>query len=525
MQLFQYDRLESKYSNEENIMDGLLNELQSNKQAILNFETETTESKQETENCNKMTESKKEETENCNEMTETSKEETERQCYTVTQINSMIEESLQSIGYIWVEGEITELTSSTKGHIYITLKDSQDLNSKTNQIRVTVWNFIAHKLSLSLKIGDKIQIYGCITIYASQYNMTAKIIDMCGEGKLWQEYLLMKHELQKLGYFDKSHKKKIPFLPRIIGIVTSKNGAAIKDILNNLLNRFPNVHVMIFDVPVQGKGAAEEIAKMIDWINQIDLGIQVLIIGRGGGSIEDLWAFNEKVVADAIFNSNIPILSAVGHERDHLISDEVADDFAITPTHAAEKIIPKLQDLEQCLNQQQDKLQKAICNFLCTKKTQLDGLEHHRALSKPQNDVIYYKQKLNEIEQKLPYLLRDTIQTRIQFLSDQERKLQRFQPTEKVKSLQEQLFYLEKQLIQCTLKKQEDAKNQLQNYQYRLEALNPYAVLGRGYNITYSQDGKLITHKEQVHKGDFIWTRMENTWIKSQVLDTGDNPK
>lgn len=516
-------------------MDSLFNEVQS-KQTILNFDTETTketdtsketiEAKKEIaeqQNCNEKTETKKEETDNSNETEEPSKE--ERQCYTVTEINSMIEESLQAIGSIWVEGEITELTSSTKGHIYITLKDSQNTASKTNQIRVTVWNFIAQKLSLSLKIGDKIQIYGCITIYASQYNMTAKIIDMCGEGKLWQEYLMMKHELQKLGYFDKAHKKKMPFLPKTIGIVTSKNGAAIKDILNNLLNRFPNVHVMIFDVPVQGKGAAEEIAKMIDWINQIDLGIQVLIIGRGGGSIEDLWAFNEKVVADAIYNSNIPILSAVGHERDHLISDEVADDFAITPTHAAEKIIPKLQDLEQCLNQQQDKLQKAIFNFICTKKTQLDGLEHHRALSKPQNDVIYYKQKLNEIEQKLPYLLRDTIKTKIQFLSDQERKLQRFQPTEKVKSLQEQLFYLEKQLIQFTIKRQEDAKNQLQNYQYRLDALNPYAVLGRGYNITYSQDGKLITNKEQVHKGDFIWTRMENTWIKSQVLDTGDNPK
>lgn len=449
----------------------------------------------------------------------------EKKCYSITEISNILLKTMKNIGNIWLEGEITECVNS-KGSIYLTLKDPNNPETKTNQIRATLWSYIIRRLDVFPKVGDKVQIYGDISLYASQYSINIRLIEYFGEGRLLQRYMRLKRQLGESGYFDMYHKKRLPFLPKTIGIITSKDGAAIHDMLNSILSRFENVHIYVCDTKVQGQGAAEDIANAIQCMNEANLGIEVLIIGRGGGSMEDLWAFNEKVVADAIYNSQIPIISAVGHERDHPLSDFVSDAFAITPTQAGEKVIPKMQDLIQKLEDSRRKLKYCI-NYQYQNRVDLIlYLSSHRAFQNTKNKVILHQQSLQENQNKLQYLKQDIIQRRQNILHEQEIQLQKFQPLTKINTLKEQLNLLEHKLIQCIQNKQKDLSNQLHGFEYKLDALNPLSVLQRGYSIAYSKNGEqILSHKSQVQVGDIIWTRMEKTWICSQVINTGDLDK
>ena len=303
--------------------------------------------------------------------------------YKVGELTQGIKVVLESaFSNIWVEGEISNFTSHSSGHFYFTLKDER------SEIKCTFFKGYNEKVKFEVKDGMQVLCFGKIGIYAQRglYQLNVAKMEPRGIGALQLAFEQLKEKLFKEGFFDESSKKVIPVLPERIGIVTSPTGAAIRDMLHVLEKRFANVEVLIGPARVQGKGSGEEIASAIQDLNKLD-SVDVIIVGRGGGSLEDLWAFNEEVVARAIFASKIPIISAVGHEVDWTISDFVADLRAPTPSVAAERVILKKSDIIEKL----DDIEKRIKDY-------------------PLEAVKEYEQRLDEIEKDLDLRFRHYIQ-------------------------------------------------------------------------------------------------------------------
>ena len=303
--------------------------------------------------------------------------------YKVGELTQGIKVVLESaFSNIWVEGEISNFTSHSSGHFYFTLKDER------SEIKCTFFKGYNEKVKFEVKDGMQVLCFGKIGIYAQRglYQLNVAKMEPRGIGALQLAFEQLKEKLFKEGFFDESSKKVIPVLPERIGIVTSPTGAAIRDMLHVLEKRFANVEVLIGPARVQGKGSGEEIASAIQDLNKLD-SVDVIIVGRGGGSLEDLWAFNEEIVARAIFASKIPIISAVGHEVDWTISDFVADLRAPTPSVAAERVIVKKSDIIEKL----DDIEKRIKDY-------------------PLEAVKEYEQRLDEIEKDLDLRFRHYIQ-------------------------------------------------------------------------------------------------------------------
>ncbi len=256
---------------------------------------------------------------------------------------------------VWVMGEVSNLRTSPSGHTYFSLKDSKAL------LKAALFKGVAAKVPFQIKDGMELICHGNLSVYekGSDLNLVVTSCEPKGVGALQLAFEQLKQKLAKEGLFDSSKKKPLPFLPRKIGVITSPTGAAIRDILNILNRRFPNIEVLLYPVRVQGEGSAPEIAAAIDWMNK-NSGADVLIVGRGGGSLEDLWAFNEEVVARAIFASTLPIISAVGHEIDFTIADFVADKRAPTPSAAAEIVVPRKEDLSKFVGDKRLQLIRAL---------------------------------------------------------------------------------------------------------------------------------------------------------------------
>ena len=287
------------------------------------------------------------------------KQKTEK-LFTVSEITRKIRTSLEhDFSNISIVGEISNIRRPSSGHVYLTLKD------ENAQIQAVVFRNTASKIKFELKDGMEIISYGSITVYEprGQYQIIIDQIEPKGIGALQLAFQQLKEKLEKEGLFDVSRKKPIPFIPQKIGIVTSPTGAAIKDILNIIERRFANVEILLYPVKVQGDGAAEEIAEAIVELNKLP-DIDVIIAGRGGGSLEDLWAFNEEVVARSIYNSTIPVISAVGHEIDITIADLVADIRALTPSEAGELVVPQKDLLLNILEKCKSRLFQSLTNKL-----------------------------------------------------------------------------------------------------------------------------------------------------------------
>ena len=263
----------------------------------------------------------------------------------VTDLNKYIKNKIaedENLSNIIVKGEISNFKHHYTGHLYFTLKDENSL------IKCIMFKSYAQKLNFEPKDGMKVYIFGAVSVFERDgvYQIYAKAMEQDGLGDLYTKYQKLKEELEKKGLFDESHKQKIPMFPKVVGVLTSQTGSVIRDIINVSTRRNPNVYIRLLPVPVQGEGAAEKIAYGIDYMNKNQLA-DVLILARGGGSLEDLWPFNEEVVANSIYNSKIPIISAVGHETDFSISDFVADLRAPTPSAAAELAVPEIYEVKQ----------------------------------------------------------------------------------------------------------------------------------------------------------------------------------
>lgn len=316
---------------------------------------------------------------------------------TISELTRKIRGSLeQEFFNLWVVGEVSNLRMPTSGHVYLTLKDADA------QLQSVMFKTVANSVKFGIRDGMEILAFGSVTVYEArgQYQLIIEHIEPKGIGALQLAFLQLKERLEKEGLFDPAHKKPLPLLPKKIAIVTSLTGAAIRDILNVINRRFARVEILIYPVKVQGEGAAQEIARAIRDLNAIP-GIDVMIVGRGGGSLEDLWAFNEEVVARSIYASRIPVISAVGHEIDVTISDLVADKRALTPTEAGELVVPRYDQVKDSLEKIKTRLIQALYNKILLTRTRLLRIKNSFSFKRPFDKIFRLQQDMDEIVQRL----------------------------------------------------------------------------------------------------------------------------
>jgi len=401
-------------------------------------------------------------------------------------IKSLIEREL---GTLWVEGEVSNFRPAASGHIYFTLKD------EGSQIPVAFFKGSQRNFKLALKDGMKVRVFGDVTLYLErgQHQIIARMIEESGKGDLQKAFEELKEKLQKEGLFETARKRPLPFLPQHIGIVTSPTGAAIQDMLNILHRRFPNLHIVIAPVKVQGDGAAAEIARAIDLLNTRQ-DLDVLIVGRGGGSIEDLWAFNEEAVARAIFRSRLPVISAVGHEIDFTISDFVADLRAPTPSAAAELVVRPRADLEEHVRGLSRRLNQSLERRALLFRNRLIRAAHSYVFREPGHLLRQHRQSIQNVRLRLVAALRGEYVERLQRVDEaQTGLLQQIQMTTREKSML------------------------LKRLEAQLRALGPRAVLERGYSITRTLDGHVVTKAKSVKAGQELETLLAEGSITSVV--------
>ena len=397
---------------------------------------------------------------------------------TISDINRIIKFTIESnsvLKNVYIKGEISNLKFHSRGHLYFSLKDE---NSKINAV---MFNYKS-VLKFIPKDGDSVLVHGRVSVYEAtgSYQIYVDSMDMDGTGNLYILFEELKKKLSSEGLFDQSHKKKIKRIPRKIGVITAPTGAAIKDIISTINKRYPLVTIYVFPTLVQGEFASKNIVRMIEYANTFD-DIDTIILGRGGGAIEDLWPFNEEIVARAIYNSRIPIISGVGHEIDFTISDFVADLRAPTPTGAAEMAVPQLSDMKNYLNQVNIRLNNTINNKINNNKRKLNDIMARNIFKNPM--IIYEKKELyfDSILERLKFSLKS-------LTSAKEKELI------KVKN-----SYILKNPHQLLEKK----GNKYLQLVSKLETLSPLLTLQRGYTMT-KKEGKVITKSTDVKKKDII---------------------
>ena len=416
--------------------------------------------------------------------------------YSVSQVNSLIKEILENNlpSRLTITGEITNWTVAQSGHAYFDLKDENAL------LPCVCWRSSLSKIKFEPENGLAVIAKGNIEVYSphGKYQFYADSMQPAGIGALQLAFEQMVKRLQEQGLFDDAHKKPLPQYPQRIGILTSESGAAVHDIQDSIHNRWPPAELFLYQVPVQGEGAAEQIAAAIKDINKRSrqLKLDVLIVGRGGGSLEDLWAFNEEVLARAIFDSKIPIISAVGHEIDTTIADLVADARASTPTKAGVVAVPDMQEVLE-----------NIANLGERLKSQLKFLVHS---SQQQSDELCFR-----LQSSVKHLLADT-RNRLYAIAEQIRKIEPHRllarKTVDLNNLHNQAKAALKTIIN-------NSKMQLTAQTNRLAALNPKSILQRGYSITTNKKtGSLVRRPQDVKIGDLISTELaKEIFIESKV--------
>ena len=388
----------------------------------------------------------------------------------VTDLNKYIKDKVAGDEYlnnVLVKGEISNFKHHYTGHLYFTLKDDNSL------IKCIMFKSFTANLKFTPKDGMKVMVFGTVSVFERDgvYQIYCKAMQEEGMGSLYKAYEELKKKLELEGLFSMEHKKKLPFMPHIVGVLTSQTGSVIRDIINVSTRRNPNVYIRLFPVPVQGEGAGEKIADAIKFMNDKNLA-DVLILARGGGSLEDLWPFNEEVVARAIYASNIPIISAVGHETDFSISDFVADLRAPTPSAAAELAVADTKELALKLENYKTRYKLAL-----KKKVELMRLQYEKCMARR-----VFKEPLQEINEKIIRL--DMI----------------------VKNMQNSI-----------INRYKDSKNEMMKAVSKLDALSPLKTLTRGYVIT-QKEGNIIKSVNDIAKDDEVELRFIDGTKNAKIM-------
>lgn len=412
---------------------------------------------------------------------------------TVSDLNNYIKTIFdrdEFLNFVCIKGEISNLKFHTRGHLYFSLKDE---NSKINAV---MFNYQGAGLNFIPKDGMNVEVRGKVNVFVAGGNYQINVTSMRedGIGNLYILFEELKKKLSQEGLFEEGIKKKLPRIPKKVGVITASTGAAVKDIISTINRRFPLTEIILFPTLVQGEGAKTNIVKMIENADNSD--VDVIILGRGGGSIEDLWAFNEEIVARAIHNCSKPIVSAVGHEIDYTISDFVADLRAPTPTAAAELVVPNQLEISRYLSDYKSRIISVLTKKLGTYEETIKKYKNNYILNNPLS--LYEKE-----EQKLDNLLEKLITTIKHRLEIEPNKIQ---------NIKEKLYNLSSRKI-------ENNTSKIENIKIKLELLNPENVLKKGYSLTLIND-KIIKSINDIEEDSIIITKIKDGTITSKVRET-----
>lgn len=436
--------------------------------------------------------------------------------WTVAQLTRRIKALLEKgVGYVWVGGEISNWKLAASGHAYFTLKD-QD-----SQIDGVMFRMRMSKLKFRPDSGIEVLVYGQVSVYEKRgtYQIVVEEMQPKGVGALQLAYEQLRKKLEAEGLFAEEHKKPLPLLPRKIGIVTSPTGAAIRDMLHVLDRRFANIHVLLFPARVQGEGAAKEIARGIETLDR--LGMDVIIIGRGGGSLEDLWAFNEEVVVRAVFAAQTPIISAVGHEVDFSLSDFAADLRAPTPSAAAELVVREQAALLEKVRLLERRMARAGRGHFRDARHRLQMLTGSYVFRRPEELVRQRRQQVDELRMRLEDGAGDCLHDRVTRLQRAQRALKLLSPQTQFRHMRERLGVLRGRLLNTGGINVERNRARLATLSAQLDALSPLAILSRGYALTWKEpEHTLLRSAAEVRAGNEIYVRLGAGALTATVLNT-----
>ncbi|WP_407578709.1 exodeoxyribonuclease VII large subunit [Citrobacter koseri] len=433
--------------------------------------------------------------------------------FTVSRLNQTVRLLLeQEMGQVWISGEISNFTQPASGHWYFTLKDD------TAQVRCAMFRNSNRRVTFRPQHGQQVLVRANITLYEPRgdYQIIVESMQPAGEGLLQQKYELLKAKLQAEGLFDQQYKQPLPSPAHCVGVITSKTGAALHDILHVLKRRDPSLPVIIYPTAVQGDDAPGQIVRAIERANARNE-CDVLIVGRGGGSLEDLWSFNDERVARAIFASRIPVVSAVGHETDVTIADFVADLRAPTPSAAAEIVSRNQQELLRQIQSAQQRLGMAMDYYLANRNRRFTQLFHRLQQQHPQLRLARQQTMLERLRQRMNFALDNQLKCAA---SRQQRVLQRLNqqnPQPRIYRAQTRIQQLEYRLAENVRARLSATRERFGNAVTHLEAVSPLSTLARGYSVTTATDGKVLKQTRQVKAGDVLTTRLSDGWVESEV--------
>ena len=434
--------------------------------------------------------------------------------YSVSQLNQSVRLMLENqLGAVWLTGEISNFSQPVSGHWYLSLKD------ENAQVRCAMFRMKNLRVSFRPTNGMQVLVHANVSLYEPRgdYQLIIESMHLAGEGLLMQQFEALKLKLAAEGLFAQHLKKNLPHFSKAVGIITSKTGAALQDILHILQRRDPSLKIIIYPTAVQGKDAATEIAQMIELANQRQE-VDVLIVGRGGGSLEDLWCFNEEMVARAIFHSHLPVISAVGHETDVTIADFVADVRAPTPSAAAELVSRNQTELLQQLQYRRQRLEIALDRLFAEKRQKLKHLSLRLHNQHPQAQLRIQQQLITQLSHRLQQTLRHHWQKTAENLTALSMRLYKNPLPLRLQQYEQQLAQLKVRLnshMNLTLSLQQ---KQLAHLCGKLDSLSPLKVLARGYSITQNQQNFTIRSIKEVNIGEHIKTRLTDGNIISQVI-------
>ena len=428
--------------------------------------------------------------------------------FEISEINRIVKNILLShLEKVWIGGEVSNFVEASSGHWYFSLKDS------SAQIRCTMFKGYNTFSSISPKNGDQIEAFGAVSLYEARgdYQINIEQIREKGTGNLFEKFLQLKDKLEKLGLFDEENKLNIPTFPKNIGIITSASGAALRDVLS-IFNKEQNYNqIIIYPSSVQGKEAAEEICSAINKANAHQI-VDVLILCRGGGSIEDLWSFNEEKVVQAIAQSRLPIISGVGHETDFTLTDFVADMRAPTPTAAASVIQDRLSKLDEFFEHYLSTLQKNITNLLKNKNQELDYLE--KRIVSPKDKLKRSQEFIDSLKKQFITLLRKEFLAAEKEINSLHKRL--LAPQEKIKQAEEKIKNYKKALLSNVFRIIKEHQSKINFIDEKLNILNPKNILAKGYSIVYNKTD-VVKDSNKVNLNDTLDIQLHSGALLVQV--------
>lgn len=433
--------------------------------------------------------------------------------FTVSRLNTTVRQLLEGeMGQIWLSAEISNFTQPASGHWYFTLKDD------TAQVRSAMFRNSNRRVTFRPQHGQQVLVRATVTLYEPRgdYQLIVESMHPAGEGLLQQQFEQLKQRLAAEGLFEQQHKQPLPEPARQVGVITSATGAALHDVLRVLHRRDPSLPVIIYPTAVQGNDAPAAIVRAIGLAN-LRNECDVLIVGRGGGSLEDLWSFNDERVARAIFASRIPIVSAVGHETDVTIADFVADLRAPTPSAAAEIVSRNQVELLRQLQSQQTRLEMAMDYYLAQQQRAFTRLQHRLQQQHPQLRLARQQTALFRLQRRLD----EALQLRLRNAARQQDRLtQRLnarQPQGNINRAQQQLQQWHYRLAQAMRQRLGDEKQRFGALAGHLEGVSPLATLARGFSVTQTDGGEVLKSAGQLQPGDTLQTRLQDGWVESEV--------